>query len=83
MPPVDAVTRADLAYLRAHGRNAEGYVRGRSAAERFNYAYSDAELSELAGRARALAEDAEHVACVLANGSEALESALALRQRLR
>jgi uncharacterized protein YecE (DUF72 family) len=83
MPPEDAVTRDDLAYLRAHGRNAEAYLRGRSAAERFDYAYSDAELRELAGRARKLAEDAERVVCVLSNGGHALESALALRERLR
>jgi uncharacterized protein YecE (DUF72 family) len=82
MPREDAVTRADLAYLRAHGRNAEGYVRGRSAAERFNYAYSDAELRELAARAQALAEDAERVACVLSNGGQALKSALTLRELL-
>ena len=36
MPPVDAVTRDDLAYLRAHGRNAEGFVHGQSVAERFD-----------------------------------------------
>jgi uncharacterized protein YecE (DUF72 family) len=82
MPREDAVTRRDLAYLRAHGRNAEGYLRGRSAAERFDYAYPDAEVRELAGRARALAEDADRVACVLANGGHALESALALRELL-
>ena len=82
MPRDDAVTRGDLAYLRAHGRNAEGYVRGRSAAERFDYDYPDAELRELAGRARALAEDADWVACVLANGGHALASALALRERV-
>jgi uncharacterized protein YecE (DUF72 family) len=82
MPRADAVTRSDLAYLRAHGRNAEGYLRGRSAAERFDYAYSDAELRELAARARALAEEADRVECVLANGGHALESALALREIL-
>jgi uncharacterized protein YecE (DUF72 family) len=80
MPPEDAVTRDDLAYLRAHGRNAEGYLRGRSAAERFDYAYPDAELDELAGRARGL--DAERVVCVLSNGAHALGSALGLRERL-
>ena len=80
MPPEDAVTRDDLAYLRAHGRNAEGYLKGRSAAERFDYAYSDAELDELAERARGL--DAERVVCILSNGAQALDSALGLRQRL-
>jgi uncharacterized protein YecE (DUF72 family) len=82
MPRLDAVTRGDLAYLRAHGRNTEGYVRGRSAAERFNYAYSDAELRELAARAQALADGADRVAAVFANGGHALESALASRELL-
>ena len=41
MPRLDAVTRSDLAYLRVHGRDAERYLRGRSAAERFDYAYDD------------------------------------------
>jgi uncharacterized protein YecE (DUF72 family) len=80
MPPEDAVTRGDLAYLRAHGRNAEGYLKGRSAAERFDYAYTDGELDELAERARGL--DAERVVCVLSNGAHALDSALGLRERL-
>ncbi len=80
MPPVDAVTRGDLAYLRAHGRDAEAYLKGRSAAERFDYAYTDAELDELAERARGL--DAERVLCALSNGAHALDSALGMRQRL-
>jgi uncharacterized protein YecE (DUF72 family) len=82
MPRLDAVTRDDLAFLRAHGRDAERYTRGRSAAERFDYAYTDAELDELADRVRALAEDAEHVECVLSNGAHALDAALGLKQRL-
>jgi uncharacterized protein YecE (DUF72 family) len=82
MPPEDAVTRGDLAYLRAHGRNAEGYLRGRSAAERFDYAYPADELDELAERARTLAADAERVECVLSNGTHALDAALGLRERL-
>ena len=53
MPPVDAVTRRAVAYLRAHGRNLEGYTRGRAVAERFAYRYSDDELRELGDRARA------------------------------
>ena len=83
MPRDDAVTRSDLAYLRAHGRDAEGYLRGRSAGERFNYAYPDAELRELAERAGALADDADRVVCVLSNGGHALDSALTLRKLLQ
>src|SRR3954453_16096242 len=80
MPPEDAVTRSDLAYLRAHGRAAERSLRGRSAGERFDYAYPDGELRELAARARKLAAEADRVECVLSNGGHALESALTLRE---
>jgi uncharacterized protein YecE (DUF72 family) len=58
MPLLDAVTRDGLAYLRAHGRNLEGYTRGRTVAERFAWRYSDEELGELAERAHWLAEQA-------------------------
>jgi len=61
MPPVDAVTRDDLAYLRAHGRNAEGYMTGRTVAERFGWEYTDEELQEIAERARGMAEEAGEV----------------------
>jgi uncharacterized protein YecE (DUF72 family) len=51
---------APMAYVRLHGRNAETWnVRGKSAAERFNYLYSEEELRELAGPLRELAEGAE------------------------
>ena len=53
MPPVDAVTNPRVAYLRAHGRNREGCVRGRSVADRFTWRYDDAELEEIGARARA------------------------------
>jgi uncharacterized protein YecE (DUF72 family) len=79
MPPADDVTRSDLAYLRAHGRNTEGYLKGRSAAERFDYRYPTKELWELADRARKLGHDAERVLCVLSNGGHALASAEKLR----
>jgi uncharacterized protein YecE (DUF72 family) len=55
MPAADVVTDRRLAYLRAHGRNTRGDVTGRSVAERFDYDYSDAELTEIAGRAEQLA----------------------------
>jgi uncharacterized protein YecE (DUF72 family) len=56
MPGLDAVTTPRLAYLRAHGRNTEGYVSGRSVAERFDHDYSVAELEQIAERARGLAQ---------------------------
>jgi uncharacterized protein YecE (DUF72 family) len=50
-----------LAYLRLHGRNTEGYLKGKSVAERFAWRYEDDELEEIAGRAHALAEQAGEV----------------------
>ena len=61
MPALDAVTRDDLAYVRAHGRNTEGYLRGKTVAERFGWVYSDEELEEIAGRVGGLAEQAREV----------------------
>ncbi|HET6546822.1 MAG TPA: DUF72 domain-containing protein [Solirubrobacter sp.] len=70
VPPVDAATRSDLAYLRALGRDSK---------HRMTYRYSDAELDELAGRARTLAADAERVMVAFANGAHALDAARYLR----
>jgi uncharacterized protein YecE (DUF72 family) len=70
MPPIDAVTRDDLAYLRAHGRNTEGYMGGKSVAERFGWRYSDDELEEIAGRARELAEQAGEVHVMFNNNRD-------------
>jgi uncharacterized protein YecE (DUF72 family) len=84
MPPVDAVTRPDLAYLRLHGRNAEGYARGRSVAERFAYRYGDDELREVGARARELAEDAGTVRMMFNNnrGDDAPVAAARMRELL-
>ena len=84
MPPIDAVTRPDLAYLRAHGRNAEGYVRGRSVAERFAYRYADEELEEIGARANELAEQADRVHVMFNNnrGSDAPAAAERMRELL-
>jgi uncharacterized protein YecE (DUF72 family) len=61
MPALDAVTRDDLAYLRAHGRNERGYMTGKTVAERFGWRYSDDELEEIGERTNALAEQAGEV----------------------
>ena len=84
LPPVDAVTRPDLAYLRAHGRNARGWIKGRSVAERFGYAYDDQELRELEGRAETLAEEADTVRVMFNNnrGDDAPQAAARLRELL-
>jgi uncharacterized protein YecE (DUF72 family) len=84
MPPVDAVTTDTLAYLRAHGRNTEGYLTGKSVAERFAWRYSDDELEEIAGRARSLAEEARevHVAFNNNRGDDAPTAAQRFRSLL-
>ncbi len=84
MPPVDAVTREDLAYLRLHGRDAEGYVRGKTVAERFGWVYSDDELQEIAGRVSDLAARASDVRVMFNNNrsSDAPTSARRLREML-
>ena len=84
MPPIDAVTRDDMAYLRAHGRNARGYISGRSVAERFGYVYSDQELEEIGGRARELAQEVPNVQLMFNNnrGSDAPVAARRMRELL-
>ena len=84
MPPVDAVTDERLAYLRAHGRNAEGYLHGRTVAERFGWRYSDQELEEIGGRARELAGQADEVHVMFNNnrGADAPLAAQRMRQLL-
>ena len=81
MPNLDVVTRRDVAYLRAHGRNLEGYLRGRSVAERFAHRYEDDELRELGERARHLAEEADTVH-VMFNNNRGADAPLAA-QRMR
>jgi uncharacterized protein YecE (DUF72 family) len=80
-PPIDAATTDSLAYMRCHGRNTEGYLHGRSVAERFDYDYSAEELEEIAGRARALEPDVEQVHVMFNNNARELapKAARALR----
>ena len=84
MPAVDEITDPRLAYLRLHGRDAKAYLTGKTVAERFHYDYSDAELDEIAGRARHLAEGADEVHVVFNNNARdfAPKAGERLRQRL-
>jgi uncharacterized protein YecE (DUF72 family) len=84
LPRLDAVTNERLAYLRLHGRNARGWVKGRSVAERFGYRYDDAELEEVAQRAEALAEQAGTVRMMFNNnrGDDAPVAAERMRELL-
>ena len=84
LPRVDAVTRPDLAYMRVHGRNTEGYLHGTTVAERFGYAYSDDELGEIVGRAQELAATAALVKLHFNNnsGADAPNAARRVRELL-
>jgi uncharacterized protein YecE (DUF72 family) len=82
LPPIDAVTRRDVAYMRLHGRNTEGYLKGKTVADRFGWVYSDDELGEIAERTKHLAEDAGevHVAFNNNRSSDAPDSARRFRE---
>ncbi|MCU0657359.1 MAG: DUF72 domain-containing protein [Polyangiaceae bacterium] len=71
MPPWALVTAPGLAVLRFHGRNA-GTWQGNhgSAAQRFRYRYSFAELAELHERIQAVEREASEVHVVLSNAHE-------------
>jgi uncharacterized protein YecE (DUF72 family) len=84
LPALDAVTREDVAYLRAHGRNLEGYLSGRSVAERFAWRYEDDELEEIGTRAKGLAEQTDEVRLMFNNnrGADAPLAARRMRELL-
>ncbi|MBW3597702.1 MAG: DUF72 domain-containing protein [Planctomycetes bacterium] len=81
MPKLDVVTTPKLAYLRAHGRNREGYVRGRSVAERFDYDYPIDELEEIADRAEDLAAAAGETHIIFNNNKSSYAPKAAERFR--
>jgi uncharacterized protein YecE (DUF72 family) len=79
---LDEVTNQKLAYLRLHGRDPEAYLRGKTVAERFYYDYSDEEISEVAERAKKLAEKAATVHVVFNNNALDFAPHAALRLRV-
>jgi uncharacterized protein YecE (DUF72 family) len=82
MPPeLNAVTNPQLAYLRLHGRDAHAYTTGKTVAARFNYDYSDAEIEEVAERARELTEEAKEVHVIFNNNALDYAPHAALRMR--
>jgi uncharacterized protein YecE (DUF72 family) len=59
-----------ILYVRMHGRNAETWnVRGGSAAERFDYLYSEEELAEWVPQLKELARQAEQAYVVFNNNN--------------
>ena len=82
MPPVDAVTNPKLAYMRMHGRNTDGYLRGKSVAERFDWDYSEDELREIGRRVEGMAEQAGEVHALFNNNRGADAPSAAQRFRI-
>jgi uncharacterized protein YecE (DUF72 family) len=72
VPPTLLALTSPTLYMRFHGRNAETWnVRGRSAAERFDYLYTDEELREWVEPLRELAGQAENAYAVFNNNNRA------------
>jgi uncharacterized protein YecE (DUF72 family) len=70
VPPTLFALTSPTLYFRFHGRNAETWnVRGRSAAERFDYLYSEEELKEVVDPLRELAGQAENAYAVFNNNN--------------
>jgi uncharacterized protein YecE (DUF72 family) len=69
IPPVWEVSSASLAIVRFHGRNRDTWMRKglASAAERFNYLYSEEELQELAANVESLSGRAAHTHALFNN----------------
>jgi uncharacterized protein YecE (DUF72 family) len=79
MPAIDEVTQPKLAYLRLHGRNEQGYLHGKTSAERFHHDYDGRELNQIVKRIERLAAQAENVRVVASNHAEDFAPKAALR----
>jgi uncharacterized protein YecE (DUF72 family) len=74
VPTVVALTHP-LGYVRLHGRNAKTWnIRGRSAAERFDYLYSDDELREWVEPLEELVEEAQEIYVMFNNNGRSAAS---------
>jgi uncharacterized protein YecE (DUF72 family) len=81
---VDEVTNSKVAYLRLHGRNEKAYITGKTVAARFDYDYSESEITEVAQRSRKLAKEARELHVIFNNNNldYAPHAALRLRKAL-
>jgi uncharacterized protein YecE (DUF72 family) len=71
VPPTVVAATGPMAYVRFHGRNASTWnVRGGSAAQRFDYTYSDGELREWVEPLRELSGAAEEAYAFFNNNNQ-------------
>ena len=84
MPTVLECTSPHLAYVRLHGRNKHTWTRGKSVAEKYDYAYTDEEIAGWLDPALELARQAQEVAMVFNNNAKdyALRNAQQFRDLL-
>jgi uncharacterized protein YecE (DUF72 family) len=85
MPPdLNEITIPDFSYLRLHGRDAKAYLTGKTVAARFDYDYSDKEISEVAERSKNFARETKAVHVVFNNNNldYAPRAAIRLRKAL-
>jgi uncharacterized protein YecE (DUF72 family) len=66
---LDEITNPSFAYLRLHGRNARGYLSGKTVAARFDYDYSDKEIVEVAERSNKLARETRELHVIFNNNN--------------
>lgn len=66
---LNEITNPRLAYLRLHGRNARGYLSGKTVAARFDYDYGDGEIAEVAERNKTLARKTRELHVIFNNNN--------------
>ena len=83
-PDLNEITNPEFSYLRLHGRDAKAYLTGKTVAARFDYDYSDEEISDVAERSQQLACEAKQIHVVFNNNNldYAPRAAIRLRKAL-
>jgi len=79
---LDEITNPHLAYLRLHGRNARGYLTGKTVAARFDYDYTDSEIAEIAERGKKLARTTRELHVIFNNNNLDYAPRAAVRLRV-
>ena len=79
---LDEITNPSFAYLRLHGRNARGYLTGKTVAARFDYDYTDSEIAEVAERSKELARATRELHVIFNNNNLDYAPRAAVRLRV-
>jgi uncharacterized protein YecE (DUF72 family) len=79
---LDEITNPSLAYLRLHGRNARGYLTGKTVAARFDYDYTDSEIAEVAERSKKHARATRELHVIFNNNNLDYAPRAAMRLRV-